>query len=1054
MQRTEYWNQTRPTDTQLNWTETSKTSAINQRLRSSAQMGIAWGFQVTVNSVDNTKIDVARGEGYSGGEFLINEFETAGSGQRISTYTDTPSGTDDTGPAATSQGLADYTAGVLNYVSLVYSETESHPLSERSYPFTNRQTVVTETFTVSVLTETQWNALDAEALNNRILVGIVTAQGAGTPITSANIEQFVQPKTLPSSSQPSTISGVTIVGISDVTPLGIGTLRWEPSTSSMYWTAPGDTEGTALTISDSGVFTIYSNNTNYTLSLNVVWGSLSLVAAETSENISIRSLYGREIPMFSATDQIHRDMVGSGQPSTTNPHALTLADIGGGTLDHADLFHVNGISKDADSTQLECQIDAINDRIQVTSLGGFENSFLVDGVTLTEASGSNYVNFDTAPAPDSGEYLIYVDSAGNLGKVQIGNAFTNFTNLDIWDISNIVAGTGEIEWDATNDRIRYKAPGDAVWGDWVYVADRAPPLTGNGGFYKVYSSTTANWIILEFSGIIGASNTETFTVVKDETSYSDESMLKLSVVHWDQPTEVLSNLRDIRRFVTADNRTEFEEEHDENGHHTKTLRNGLDIYNREANTLLDVYGESVVVRGRAVSHTAGYFSAESTMGLEAHASDSLGAKIHAPNFGLYASAATETAIYATAPNTVVTVLAGTDTAIRASAVGNIAGAFIADNIRAVYGSAANEACYFYAETDTAIRGNANGDTAIMGTAANTAVFGRAETRYAAYFSAPNTALYATAATEVAVSGLADSNAIRGTAADSFGVAGLAGVKVAVWGSAPNTAASFFANTATAIEANADRLAIYATVTDSQGIYVTAPNTAAQFTVETNTAVDAGALGETAVRAVASATAIWVSATNEGIRVTAAGATAIYATAGAAYGVAAQANQLAGWFNASSDYSGNEVLGLYGAATNAAAGHEESAIGVSGWVVGSLATAVHGSAAHASYGTGVLGEAGSGNIGVGAYGVFGSAGVAGIGLAGVAGIMGASLSISAANAVGLRIVADTAVNGTGMQVFASSLFAEISAPTQDGHTDSAEEIKVTFNGAARWIRLYT
>lgn len=909
MQRTNYWNQTRPTDTQLQWTETSKINAINQRLRSSAQMGISWGFQVTVNSTDNTKIDVARGEGYSGGMFLINEFETAESGQRISTYTDTPSGTDDTGPAATSQALADYTAGVKNYVSLVYRESTAYPLAERAFPFTVRQTVVTEGFYVSVLTETQWNLLDSEERNKRVLVGIVTAQGAGTALTAADIDQFVQPKTLPTTTQPSALSGVTVVGIADVTPLGIGTLRWETSTNMIYWTAPGDTEGTGLSISDSGVFTVYSNNPNYYIELNIVWGSLSLVAVETSENISVRSLYGRSIPMFSAVDQIHRDMIGSGQPSETNPHALTLADIGGGTLDHADLFHVNGISKDADTSQLECQIDAINDRIQVTSLGGYENSFLVDGVTLTEVSGSPYVNFDTTPAPTTGEYLIYIDSGGNLDKVQIGSDLWD-TDIYIVDMKNTVAGTGTITWTAASASLTYQAPDDGSAGAAVYVMGDNPS-DDPSGYYKLYSSNTDNWVIVRVVGALGGNNSSTITIVKDETDYADESMLKLAVVNWNSGTETLSNLRDIRSFVTADNRTETEEEHDADGRHTKVLQQELRVnvgtnndaifgsaslrgVVGEATSIIGVYGEAPNsgIYGYAATHNGVVGSAETNDGVKGLANSQFGVYGSAETCGVKGEASVDTGVFGWAPYG--------DTGVKGQATG-LYGVYAIASGTGVYGSASS----------TGIYGHGNLIYGGYFTASNTGIYGTAGALYglyakasesAIYGSASNTAIYAIVSGNTAVYGSAVSRAIYGVANSKIGVYGSASVtggdfaasNTAIKGEAPGVIGGYLQASATGIYGYAEvDTAIYARAGGDIGVYAIASS-------------DTGVYGEAdasggAFSANAGNYGVWAqAATNYGAYGHAAGATGVFGSAEDSVGVYGYCGTLGVW--GSADYT--------------------------------------------------------------------------------------------------------------------------------------------------------
>jgi len=1066
MQRTNYWNQTRPTDTQLNWTETSKSNAINQRLRSSAQMGIAWGYRVTVNSVDNTKIDIARGEGYSGGMFLVNEFETAGSGQRISTYTDTPSGIDDTGPAADAQGLADYTAGVNNYISLTYAEVALEPLAERTYPFTSRQTVVTETFTVSVLTETQWNALDSEALNNRILVGIVTARGAGVALTSADIDQFVQPKTLPTTSQPSLISGVTIIGIADVTPLGIGTLRWDTATNQIYWTAPGDSEGVGFAISNSGVYTVYSNNTNYSIELNVVWGSLLILAVDTSENISVRSLYGRSIPMFSATDQIHRDMVGSGQPSGTNPHALTLADIGGGTLDHADLFHVNGISKDADATQLAPFIAAVGplDYIQINSLGGFENSFLVDGVTLTEVSGSDEVHFSTVPFPDDGEYLIYVDSAGNLEKVQIGNALWT-TNIYLVDMINTVAGTGTIAWDSTavtGGYLTYQAPGDVGPGANVYLM-ASDPGAAYSGYYKLYSSNTDNWILVEVTGALGVSvPAQNITIVKDETNYAEETMLKICVVNWVGGTQTLSSLRDIRSFITADNRSEAQEDHDTAGQHTKVLQNRLRVRvsSAEDGALMGVAG-TMGVWGSALSHSGIVGLAASNVGVYGSA-DNIGMFGLAANDTGGAFVADNTAVYGTASSIYGGFFRASSSALLASAIDDSAGIFIASEF-GVYGTASNRGVCGVAGTDYGGSFSALSHYGVWGTASSLAVAGQAGVVTGAYGYAPNTGVVGEGALHVGVYGravagdtgacgqaavatgvygtavnfgvyglVASNTGVYGGAVLNVGVYGSAGVDSGVVGHAIADTGVFGQAVSFGVYGYAATYGIYGTADDKIGAFAYAPNTGAFCIAGVDTAIYASADGNIGVYAVADVQAVYGTADGS----------AVVGSASNSLGVVGVAKHWAGFFSADGNLSAN-VVGMYAIAENA--GTAENAVAVHGSVVGDAATAIFGRAANAVEGTAIYGEA------VGAVG----AGVLGSGYHGLNGIGDAYGVHGTAVTIGVYGGAATGVYGLGTiggRFWADSIALDLSCPAVASPTSVVSYMPISYKGSLMTIPL--
>jgi hypothetical protein len=955
MQRTEYFDQTRPTETQLNWAEDSKVAALLRRTRALSQMGVVSGFQVTVNGADNTKIDIAGGEGYTGGLYRVNSFEGSGSGERVATATDTVTGEADVGTVAVAQSLADYTASVANYVSIVHSEVESYPLEERSYPFTSHNTVVTEHFTVSVLSETDWNTLTSAQLNNRVLVAIVTANGAGVALTSASIESFTQPKTLPTATQPGTLAGVTITGLADTTPLGTATLRWETSTNKLYYTAPGDSEGTGIQITDSGSVTLSSASTAYTITLTIIFASLSALG-DTSENITIRSLYGRTIPMFSAVDQIHRDMVGSGQPSEDNPHGITLANIGGGTLDHADLFHLNGISNDADVTQLECSIGAnggpYEDMILIQNLGGYNNSFMIDGGTLTSLSGvvdgsAGIVSFDVTPTPNRGDYLVYLDSTGAPQKVMLAGHSSTWpfwsTNLKLYDMKNASAGTGTVTWDGT--ALTWQSPQDASAGASVYVSK--DDSGAHTGFYKLYSDSVEDWIIVSVEGDLGGANSSNITVVKDETTYSDETLLKLAIVHWQSTTEILSELRDLRRFVTADNRPQTEEEHDSTGKHTKPFQNTLYVNVGTANEAINAtasesaiygYADTQAIRGVA-SYEAVYGTISGALG---HAvvgeAGWVGVKASATETALHAVADDSYAVYAEAP------------------------------YQGVYGGATLFGVNGYASSSAGVYGHA-ATVGVQGAATNTGVFGTASNSYGVYGAADNYGVYGAAdaaaadSTAIGVYGIATADSypigVMGTAnTDGIGVYGLAGAADPLADSVDNIG----------VVGQAQRVGVFGTVSGAGDVVVK------------------GVVGE-AVNTVVAASAIGVYGSVNGV-----GAIGVYGAGINGIGVEAYGSATGIYlpiiFGGGAAQTGIQIEKAleYGASVSVEASADtvaygvnviarntdtaSNAIGVHAFVTGVSATAVVGVASNgtAIYGYGNIGLQGYGNTAVYAQGL--------------------------------------------------------------------------------------
>jgi hypothetical protein len=762
MQRTKYFNHTRPSETQLNWTENSRVSSILERSRENFQFGIVSGFTITINGSDQTKVDISEGEGYTGGKYLLNSYVGANSGERVSTRTATVSG----GVATNIFGvaLADYVNGTKNYISLVYVEDEAYPLSERTFPFTAHDTVVTETYSVSVMTEANWNLLSAADLNERTLLGIVTARGAGVAITAADIDQFVQPKTHPTPTQPITITGVTIVGVSGETPTGSGTLRYDSTTHTFFWAAPLDTEGSGQAVLNSCQVTVTSANLVDYIVINVDYGSLPV--GNLSDTITIRALYGRTIPMACAKDTAHRDMVGSGVVSVTNPHGIALADISGGSTESDDLLHVNGIVYEADADQLLCAINVDPTKIEVNNFGGPSNSFFVDGYLLDALHGipaPTKGSIDFTGETVEGDYLFYLDSAGNLGTVLV-SAFTSTgiadadvldPNIRIYDMANNVAGDFVLAWDPVTRLMTYKAPGD-VPGAAVYIASQWGAAAAVG-YYKLFSSNTDNWIILRFTDDpVGVGWTR--ATLMTAAAHSEEMILKLGIGCWNvfAPATrfVAASVRDIRQWYTSDIRPSFLTEHDKDGYHTKPLRNPLSVEVTGSNAIcgfagdsMGVYGSAnyMAVYGSAASGLAGVFVASSTAVL-GYASDEYGGMFTASN-----------------------------TAVYASATENIGGYFKASIDYGVFGSAKRYyGGYFTASLDFGVYGSAGGDYGVYGWAASS---------YGGWFTASNYGIVGLA--NASVAGTAYGASVEATNRKSGENV------VGVYGSADATAATVF-----------------------------------------------------------------------------------------------------------------------------------------------------------------------------------------------------------------------------------------------------------------------
>ena len=365
MKSTLYFPDVAPGSEQFNYGEVSSGEALLERFKVISSMGVYVGFSVTVNAFDSTQIDIEAGEGYSP------------SGERFYSAIPSSAGID----------LADYTQDARNFIALKYVGATGTPLIERFDPFRSFNTLVADSFEIEIFTENNWNNLTTTQLENRLLVGIVTTQGAGNALSQSNIELATRFAPAISVTQPSAITGVSITQISTYTFEGTGTLKYDSASQSLSWLAPADGSfGSIIQVPTDGLYSIPSVTTANYIIVNVVTGILP--AASTEEAITVSSLYDQEIPRYSAADAHHRSQLGTGIPTSNNPHGLRSEDLGGATeslvIDHQDLMHANGILRSSDENVLKAT--AVNLGIDKLSIVAplLNDVFYVDGRKLFE----------------------------------------------------------------------------------------------------------------------------------------------------------------------------------------------------------------------------------------------------------------------------------------------------------------------------------------------------------------------------------------------------------------------------------------------------------------------------------------------------------------------------------------------------------------------------------------------------------------------------------------------------------------------------------------------
>lgn len=476
----------------LKFTEDTRSFHILQRHRDNTTLGIVYGFSVVANG---TLINIAPGYGYApNGEFI--ELESS----------------------VNNLNLAEYTNGIRNFVIATYTETydvaQPHETNGNTYP-----TEANRSVRISVLTELQYNSLpqnDSNLSNNdldrSIIIAIVTANGTGVDLNSANIElpsNFTAGLTATISG--SSINGVSTLRISPETNIGSGTLSYNSSTQQLTWVAPGDTTGTATGVSLGGVYDLISGSG---VSLTVLVTAVQLPTTNVSTSVSISNIYNQNISRHTTTDIQHRSLIGSGIPTSKNPHGLTMDDLGIGesqTEVHQEIFHSNGIWKGSASTFLEANVNTgiLPHELNITGPVTVDRLYL-NGYTQNNLS-STIIRFADITEDAQILFDIYVNygdqnisSLSKSERIRYGSTPPPqlSTVIQLRNISDLIpSGAATIMWDTSFglNKIRFAAPGDSYGSNIARpVVDGVIRLFSNNPNYyiDVYVKASGDWPVI------------------------------------------------------------------------------------------------------------------------------------------------------------------------------------------------------------------------------------------------------------------------------------------------------------------------------------------------------------------------------------------------------------------------------------------------------------------------------------------------------------------------------------------------------------------------------
>lgn len=382
-------------------TETTKAENINQISKDAMSGGVALGLDVTVNSPNTTRIDVAAGHGYArNGELLV--------------VTNTISNI----------ALANSASGNLNYVLLMYDEVQSSPEAHET-DGTTRNTKVTVAPRLVVLDTAAYNALplsDAilsnNALDRSLLLGIVNPNNGG-PLSNASVTTPTQFAEVLQASQPTTIIGVSVVRVDLLTPVGVGTLTYTVTGGSkLKWKAPGDSvAGPEQLISASGDYTLASANGRFI----VVSAQLAqLPIVDKTDQIGIANLYQQNVPRLTSEDLHHRSQIGSGVPTSKNPHGMTILDLdpaaGSSVEAHQDQQHSNGIWSGSSAALLQTSVTTAGaDKLTFQNFGTGDLVYINGRAVVTLVSAPQ-MTFDTDNITNQSLWGVYLTQDATLIK--------------------------------------------------------------------------------------------------------------------------------------------------------------------------------------------------------------------------------------------------------------------------------------------------------------------------------------------------------------------------------------------------------------------------------------------------------------------------------------------------------------------------------------------------------------------------------------------------------------------------------------------------------------
>jgi hypothetical protein len=534
----------------LTRTELTKAQEILRNRTSWTTGGVFSGGVVTANSGNTDRVDITACTGF------------------------TPSGEFVESPAVVNQPLQDYTAGVLNYVLAVYTESstgnKAHETDGYSYP-----TKSEASYRIRIYSETNYNALPTtdenlsnDSIDRSLVLAIVQAEGTGAALTNIQLPTafnnvyYTDPILLTS------ISGVTILSVSQGTPEGDGSLEFDDTLAPTYrfrWAANGASNGGYTTLTTDGDFTVTDASGN-SVNIRVAVSQFPLVGGTLSETVTVYNLYEQDIPRISAEDHLHRNYTGTGIVTTDNPHGLSYDDLfdgqSGSLQEHQDIQHCNGLWRGSVSYLLQGSVNVAHPVSDVLTIAfpSSDNIYYINGRKLNSIT-SNSVNFDNTTYGNGNDlYEIFVDDDTTLIAYKRASfpLSRNATGTWIVDMSD--------DHPAGSYNFSYSVSGGSFYtfswdgGPSLLIDNTTPPSANDIQIIRLYRPNNVDWIDVAVNRVVsglsdaqlaGTSQTDSVTV-QSPKDY-DQHMKILSAPYWYDGTKGSFGYRDDYSAASSSN---------------------------------------------------------------------------------------------------------------------------------------------------------------------------------------------------------------------------------------------------------------------------------------------------------------------------------------------------------------------------------------------------------------------------------------------------------------------------------------------------------------------